>query len=379
MFKRKSFAALIGLMVSLMLVVSGCSSSETAQESLQKAFTKSADIRSYELSGSVKLQDLNLPPEVLQEEGAAGALGLLKNTELSWTGAYRADPMLMELSLKIATGGDLAMSFQIPIVMNSEKMWIKIPNIPMLGLPEDLVGKFVELDLKKLAEQQGTEWLAPSPDPDTAVKLLNDIYGIVFKHIDEKQILSEPKPEDVGIPKDMAKRVVQLHVTKEQIEPFLNTLVRDIAPEVIELLSQHEEYRKMLQLEPKDLDEAKRQLSETKDQDIKDAMTEFNKSVKDLEVTANVGIDKDGYASYDDLTVKVGIEDDGQSGSGAIKIVSGMSNINGSVHFENGEPKADQIIPMDELQSTLGDLFGAGGLGEGSLDGRTDDFSDSGM
>jgi len=373
LFKRKSFAALIGLMVSLMLVVSGCSSSESAQESLQKAFTKSADIRSYELSGSVKLQDLNLPPEVLQEEGAAGALGLLKNTELSWTGAYRADPMLMELSLKIATGGDLAMSFQIPIVMNSEKMWIKIPNIPMLGLPEDLVGKFVELDLKKLAEQQGTEWLAPSPDPDTAVKLLNDIYGIVFKHIDEKQILSEPKPEDVGIPKDMAKRVVQLHVTKEQIEPFLNTLVKDIAPEVIELLSQHEEYRQMLQLEPKDLDEAKRQLSETKDQDIKDAMTEFNKSVKDLEVTANVGIDKDGYASYDDLTVKVGIEDDGQSGSGAIKIVSGMSNINGSVHFENGEPKADQIIPMDELQSKLG------GLGEGSLDGRTDDFSDSGM
>ncbi|MBB6733996.1 hypothetical protein [Cohnella zeiphila] len=373
MFNGKSLAAVLSILMTLVLVLTGCSSSDSPKDSLQKAMEKSADIHSYELSGSLKLADLKLPEEVMQEEGAAGALGFLTNTEISWTGAYQADPMLMELTMKISISGDLAMSFQIPIIMNKEKMWIKIPNIPMLGLPEDMVGKFIELDLKQMAEDQGAEWPG-NADVGNMTKLANDVYAIVFKHVDEKTYLSNPKPEDAGVPKDKAKSVVQLHMTKDQVEPFVNTLVKDIAPEVIDLLAKNEQYRNMLQLKPEDLDEAKKQLSETGDQDIKDAMAEFDKSVKELDVTANIGIDKDGYASYDDLTVKANIEDNGQSGSGTLKIVTEMSNINGDVKFENGEPKADQILSEDQLNQALGGFFG----GAGDFSGLTDESLDAG-
>ncbi|MBB6694459.1 hypothetical protein H7B90_23985 [Cohnella xylanilytica] len=364
MFRSKSLLSVLSLFLTLALILSACSGgSKSPKDALQSAMEKSAEIKSYGLNGSLKIQDLKLPPEVMAEEGAAGALGLLQNAELSWTGAYRADPMLVELNMKVTISGDLAMSFQLPMVMTQEKMWIKVPNIPMLGLPEEVVGKFVEFDLKKLAEEQGTEWPADFNVGNT-VKLSNDIYGIVFKHVDEKTYLSKPKAKDAGIPEDKKlKDIVQLHVTKDQVEPFVTTVVKNIAPEVIDLLSKNEEYRKMLQLEQSDLDDAKKELAEVKDQDIKDGLADFNKEVKSLDTTVNIGINDKGFASYTDMTLKAEIESEGQTGSGTIKVVSEMTDINGDPKFEYAEPKGDDVISMDKLNEIMGGMFG--GIDEG--------------
>ena len=358
MFKKKSIAAVVAVLLSIALVLSGCSESKSPKDQLTAAMEKSADIKSYGLNGSLKIEDLKLPDEVMQEEGAAQALGLLTGAELSWTGAYKADPMLAEVNMKISISGDLAMSFNLPIIMNDKKMWMKIPNIPMLGLPEDLTDKFVEFDLEKLAEQEGTEWPGTA-DMKTTTKLANDVSGIFFKHIDEKTYLSEVKAKDAGIPDDKdLKSVTQVHLTKDQVEPLVNTIIKDIAPEVIELLAGNEEYRKILDVKPEDLDEAKKQLADVKDEDVKDALAEFDKAVNSMDVTANIGINKDGYASYTDLTLKGEITDEGQTGSGTIKLVSEMTDINGDVKFEFGEPKADQIITEDQLNNELGGMFG---------------------
>lgn len=358
MFKKKSIAAVVAVLLSIALVLSGCSQSKSPKDQLTAAMEKSADIKSYGLSGSLKIQDLKLPDEVMQEEGAAQALGMLTGAELSWTGAYQADPMLVELNMKISISGDLAMSFNLPIIMNDKKMWVKIPNIPMLGLPEDLTEKFVEFDLAKLAEQQGTE-LPGAADIKTTTKLANDLSGIFFKHIDEKTYLSEVKAKDVGISDDKGlKSVMQVHVTKDQVEPLVNTMVKEVAPEVIELLAGNADYQKVLNLKQSDLDDAKKQLDDVKDQDVKDALAEFNKAVNSMDVTANIGINKDGYASYTDMTLKGEITDQGQTGSGTIKLVSEMTDINGDVKFEFGEPKADQIITEDQLNEELGGVFG---------------------
>ncbi|GIO16483.1 hypothetical protein J19TS2_60380 [Cohnella xylanilytica] len=374
MFRSKSLLSVLSLFLTLALILSACSGgSKSPKDALQSAMEKSAEIKSYGLNGSLKIQDLKLPPEVMAEEGAAGALGLLQNAELSWTGAYRADPMLVELNMKVTISGDLAMSFQLPMVMTQEKMWIKVPNIPMLGLPEEVVGKFVEFDLKKLAEEQGTEWPADFNVGNT-VKLSNDIYGIVFKHVDEKTYLSKPKAKDAGIPEDKKlKDIVQLHVTKDQVEPFVTTVVKNIAPEVIDLLSKNEEYRKMLQLEQSDLDDAKKELAEVKDQDIKDGLADFNKEVKSLDTTVNIGINDKGFASYTDMTLRAEIESEGQTGSGTIKVVSEMTDINGDPKFEYAEPKGDDVISMDKLNEIMGGLFGGtDDFGGESLEGFDD-------
>jgi len=346
---RKYLYAFLSLFVVLALVLSGCNSSSSPKEKLQDALKKSAEVKSYGMKGSLKVQDLKLPPEVMEEEGAASALGLIQNAEVSWTGAYRLDPLLMELNLKLSISGDLAMTFQVPIIMNKEKMWIKVPNIPMLGLPEDLVGKFVEFDLNELAKEQGTEWTGVA-DVGQSVKFANDIYAILFKHLDEKTYLSAPSAKDAGIPDEAGvKSVVQFHLTQEQVEPFIKTVVKDIAPEIINLLSSNEDYRKLAELSQEDLDSAKKELDNLSDADLQEGIDEFKKTVKSLDVLANFGINKDGFASYTDATLKAEIEDEGQSGSGTIKIVSELTDINGDVKFEFDVPKEEDVITLDEL------------------------------
>lgn len=346
----------------LVMILSACSGSKSPQETLESSLKKSSDIKSYNMSGSLKIADLKLPEAVTSDPDSAMALGILQNAELSWTGAYRKDPMLMDITLQVAIKGDLAMTFSLPIIMNEQKMWIKVPNLPIfgqLGLPADLVGKFIEIDMKKLAEEQGTKM--PTLDIGQSQKFANDLYAIIFKHLDEKTYLSKVSIKDSGIPSEAkVKDVVQLHVTKDQVEPFVKTVVTKIAPEVIDLLSKNEDYRKMLQLEQSDLDQAKQEVDKVKDEDLAKSMEDFKKEVKSLDILAKTGINGDGYASYTDATISAEIESEGQTGSGTIKVVTELTNINGDVKLL-GEPKPEEIVPMDQLNS-----MGLGGL-EGSF------------
>lgn len=361
MFKNKVSFALLSLLLVVALVLSGCTSKEVSpKEAIQSSMSKSSDIKSYNFKGSMKFDDINVP----QEEAAAGAaaISMMKNAELSWTGAYQADPMMMEMNLKIDLKGDLAISFAIPMIMTTEKIWIKIPNIPMLPIPEDLKGKFLELDLKELAEQSGQE--LPSMDIGKSQKFGQDITEIIFKHVEEESYLSTIPVKDAGVPEELdVKQVVQFHMDKAQIEPFVNTVIDKIAPEIIDLLSTNEEYRNMLQLKPEDLEEAKKGLAEVKDEEVTEGLAEMNKQLKSLNIKANMGIDKNEYPVYTDVKIDAAIESEDLTGSVAISFVSQNTNVNGDVKFEIGEPKGDDVITMEELQEQMGGMFG------GSMEG----------
>lgn len=355
MRKSKVWLALVSLMLTAALVLTGCNSNnKSPQEALQSAMKKSAELKSYSFSGSMKIEELSMPIE----GGAAGAgevLSMLKDADLSWKGAYRADPMHMEMTLSLALKGDLAINFNMPIVLNSDKMWIRIPNIPFFPLPESITGKFLELDLKQLAEDSGQPM--PNIDPGKSQKFANDMMGIIFNNIDEKEYLTDVKVKDAGLPDDVnAKQVIRFHIAKNQVEPLVNTIIEKIAPEIIKLLSDNAEYRDMLSLKPEDLEEAKKALEDAKQEDISEGMEEFKKAVQTLDVTANIGIDAKEYPVYTDVHVNAAIDADGQPVKFAFKVVSQTSDINKDVALEYADGPADAIT-MDELQELLGGLF----------------------
>ncbi|MFD2328861.1 hypothetical protein ACFSR7_06325 [Cohnella sp. GCM10020058] len=355
--QKRVLAAIAALLVLILLA--GCTGSKSAQETLQDALKKSSQITSYSMKGSLQISDLKLPESADDEGYASMAGGFLSNAQLSWTGGYRKDPMLAEINLQIEIKGDLAMTITVPILMSKEKLWVKVPNIPMLGLPAEIVGKYIEVDLKKLAEQEGQD--IQSLDIGTTQKLLNDVSAIVFKHIDEDTYLKDVSAKDAGITTDGIDKVVQTHVTKDQVEPLIQTITNDIGPEVIDLLSKNEAYRKMLKIEQSDLDEAKKSLAETKENDISKDLEEFKKSVQTLDILSNIGINGKGYASYTDAKIAFAGTEDGQSASGTIKIVQELTDINGDVKL-SGEPKAEDVLTDDQLSQ-----LGLPGLGGGSL------------
>lgn len=309
----------------------------------------------------MKFEEVNFPQEDTSAEEAAAIINMLKSAELTWTGAYRADPMMMEMNLQLALKGDLAITFSVPIIMTTEKIWVKIPNIPMLPIPEELQNKFVELDLKELAEQSGQP--LPSLDVGKSQKLVNDVLEIVFKHIEEETYLKSVPVKDASLPEGVdVDQVVQFHMDQTQIEPFVNTVIDKIAPEIIDLLSTNEEYRNLLQLKPEDLEEAKKSLQEVKDGDVSKELEQMKKELKSLDITANMGIDKKDYPTYTDALIKASVESEEMTGSIALKVVSQITDINGEVKF-TGEPKGDDVVTMEQLQEQLGGMFG------GSLDG----------
>lgn len=360
--KRKlGFAAWI-MLLAFALVLGGCTSdSKSPKETLMDATGKTANLKSYTFTGSVKMEELKLPEEMTSDLNTSMMLGMLQNAEISWTGAYRLDPMLTEMNMKIITSGDMALTINTTMIMTQEKMWIKVPNIPMLAsfIPQSLVGKFVELDMKELAKQQGTEM--PNMDVAKSQQFVTDLSGIVFKHIDEETYLKSVKPKEAGIPEEAgADKAVQVHVTRDQVEPLAQTFMKNILPEIFDLLSKNEEYRNMLQLKQEDIDNARKEVSQMSDEEFKKGMDEFKKSVTALDVTSNIGIDKEGYANYSNTLMKMEMNDNGQTGSGTLRFVSQMTNINGDVKFETGEPK--DAVSMEQFQQAIAEHMSGGGM-----------------
>ncbi len=357
MFKSKLGFVILSILLTVVLVLSGCTKEKSPKEALQASMSKSSDIKSYNFKGNMKFEDFDFPVDDMNADEGAALINMMKSAELSWTGAYRMDPMLMEMNLKLEMKGYLAVTFNVPIVMNGEKVWVKIPNIPMLPIPEELVGKFVELDLKKLAEQSGQTM--PTLDVVKSQKFANDVLEIVFKHVDEETYLKTVAEKDAGLPEDVdVDQVVQFHMDKAQLEPFINTVIDKIAPEIIDLLSKNEDYRNLLQLKQEDLDEASKALKDVKDGEVSEGLAEMQKQLKTLDITANIGIDKKEYPVYTDATIKAAIESEELTGSFAIKVVSETTGINDEVKFEVGEPKGDDVISMEQLEEQMGGMFG---------------------
>jgi len=342
-----------------MLVLAGCNNNgKSPQEALKASLSKSSEIKTYSFKGSLKIEDLSIPADDEDAAGAGAVLNFAKNMDLSWTGVYRADPLHVEMTLSLALKGDMAVNFNIPIIMEKDKLWMKIPNIPFLPLPEAMADKFLELDLKQLAEQSGQPM--PQIDPGKSQKFTSDVMGIIFKNIDEKQYLTEVKAKDAGLPDDAgAKQVIQFKIGKDQVEPFLNTFVDKIAPELLELLSSNAEYRDMLGLKQEDLDKFKKDLEGTGKDDISEGLADFKQNVKTLDVVAHIGIDAKEYPVYSDVYMKLAGTADGQEGSVAFKVVSQTLDINKDVQLQYPDGPKD-VISMDDFGQQLGGSFDVG-------------------
>jgi hypothetical protein len=357
LIKRKFGFTVIALLLSIAVVLSGCNAKNKApKDALQASFSTSSDLTSYSFKGSMKFEEFNLTPAQVTEEDTM-MMNMFKNAEISWTGAYQKDPMLVEVTMKMELKGDLAMSFSIPIVASDKKLWVKVPNIAMLPIPENLVGKYLELDLEQLAKDAGQE--IPTFNPKVSQDFVKDLTEIVFKHIDEKEYLTNVNAKDAGIPDGVdVNQVVQMHIDQSQLEPFAKTVIEKIAPDVLDLLKANKEYRDMMSLTEEDIDSAKTALGEADTS----GLAQIKDQLKSLDIISNIGIDKKDYPVYTDATVKAAFDVDGTAGNFAIKVVSQLENVNKEVKFEVGEPDPSEVIPFEEAFGELGGLFGGASM-----------------
>lgn len=349
------------LLLTAAVILPGCGSKQEApKEALKSAATKAATMSSYELQSKFAINDLTI--ETANDESAAmttQVLSMLKNADITVDGVYQAEPRQTELTLVLNLKGDMSMSFNVPMVMTAEKLYVKIPSIPFVPLPETIINKFVEVDLKALAEQEGAEFNPDALDSEKMRKFSTEVMDTVLAEYDEGKYFKEISLKDANLPEGVeAKQVVQFQVTNDNVKEALTILVNNALPKIFDILSK-EEYKDMLQINAEDLAEAKKEITSS------DARAEFDKGLADLDKYLtinqfhyNTAVNKDGFPVYQDILMDLKVNDpeDGTNVAFSVNGTGQFSKINDKPDFKIGIPQGDDVITMDQLEEQFGGL-----------------------
>lgn len=341
-------------MIIMTMIVAGCSTSTPPKEALQSATLKTMEAKSYKMSMTMQLDELEIPesPETEANPFSTAAIaGMLKDITIKADAVYAKDPMRTDMNMEIVLPGMMDMKLAIPMIVTPEVMYVKIPAIPMLGIPESIANKYVMIDMKELAEQQGA---SVNMDIAAQQQLVKDASVLLLKHFDEKTYFSELKAADAGLPEGMkADQVVKFAISEENYGQTVETIVNKLLPELLDLLLANEDFLKSAQLEKADLEKAKADLETNKTEMLNVLQNKMKLNV--LELTGAI---KDKYLVYQGG--KVGLEvNDEESGMNAkigLSFTAQYSELDKEVKFEDLPTDA---ITMDQLTELFG---GAAGL-----------------
>ncbi|WP_296975644.1 hypothetical protein [Thermobacillus sp. ZCTH02-B1] len=344
--RRCRLALMLAVAMVVMLVVSACGNKkEPMNEVMRNALSASTEMTSFTFDGSFAIDKLELPPGQVGEE-AAGVLNTLRSMTVSVEGAYVQDPFQMEMNMKLTIPGDLALTFEVPIILTADKMYVRVPDIPMFPLG-NAAGKFIEIDLAELAEGQPV----PTLDVETQRKLSAELLDIVMRHLEEETYFRELKKDEVpGLPSDLkADRYVKFTITQDNFDAFMIAVVERIVPEYADLLLNHPEYRAALGTTEEEVMKLKESLPDDPDAFRKE-LDELKDSLRIGEISLTGAI-KGDYLVYQVLKVDLDFTDQGETTSVAATFDIRYDNINEDVTFKYGIPT--DTIPMEELGSIL--------------------------
>jgi len=308
-FKKAAVVA----MASVLLVAAGCSSGKSTKEALQDSLSKMSEVHSYAFTGTLGFDNLELPAGEADELGGAMITDMLKGAKLSFDGQYEMDAKRTDVNVKLEWKSEgTSTSVEVPLIVTEEKAYFKVPSIPLFPLPEELTSKFIEVDLKKLAEEQGVANTFSQTDKqrELSVKLLDAIIA----PYEEKDYFFAPKAKDVqGLPEgEKYDKIVQFKVTNETFEPALELALNKVVPTVIDLLASDEEYLKLLGVKKEDLDKSKQYVADNGPKLLEQA----KKAVKVKEISVTGGL-KDNYLTYQGIDADLSVTP--EDGSGEVK------------------------------------------------------------
>ncbi len=353
---RKFYMSALVLIMSAVLVLSGCNTKKEPKEALGSAAIQALKMDSYVATNQIKIVDLTIDAASADNSEMGAVISMLKNAEINVSQIYQKDPMQTEATLEVKLTGDMSTTITIPIVMTTEKMYIKIPNIPFLPMPESVVGKFLVMDLKELAEESGEEFNPDMFNTEKTQKLAGEVSSAVLAEYDSATYFKNVEPKDVELPDGYkAKQVVQFSVTNDNVKEALTILINKALPKVLDILGK-EEYRTMLNLESSDIEEMKKELQEGNQDELGKALDEMKDYLKINTFTVNTAIDKDNYPSYTDMNTDVEIND--PETNEKVKLVlqmkSTFSKINEKPAFSIGIPT--DVLTMDQFEEEMGGL-----------------------
>lgn len=359
MNNKKFVAIMLSLMLVLTVVLSGCAKKQEPKEAMSTAAKNAMSMTSYEMKSSFVIEDLQMKMAATEGDPTVDqAVTMLKNAELTLTGIHQAEPQQTEMQMGINLKGDMAMTFNIDMVMTKEKIYVKIPSIPMLPFPEDVVGKYLVLDMKELAEEAGETFNPETLDAEKSQKFATEVLDALISEYDQTKYFKEVATKDAKLPEGVeAKQVVQFFVTNDSLKEALDIFVNKAAPKIVDIMAK-DEYREMLGLTKEDIEQAKEEVKSVDQGEFKQDLEEMQKYLKINTFNINTAIDKKDFPAYQDLVMNVDFNDPETKDTVklAIKGSTQYSKINEKQTFKIGIPKDTDVITMEQFQESMGQM-----------------------
>ena len=346
-------------MLTLTIVLAGCAKKEEPKEAMKTAALNALTMTSYEMKSSFVIEDLQVKLAAAEADPSMNqAITMLKNAELTLTGIHQAEPQQTEMQMGINLKGDMAMSFNVDMVMTKEKIYVKIPSIPMLPLPENVVGKYLVLDLKQLAEQAGESFNPDMLDTKKSQKLANEILNALITEYDQAKYFKQIDKKDAKLPEGVeANQVVQFFITNDNVKEALDILINKAAPKIVDIVGK-DEYRDMLGLTKEDIDQAKAGLKSVDQGEFSKGVEELQKYLKINTFNINTAINKKNFPVYQDVVLNVDFNDpeSKENVKLAVKGSTQYSKINEKQTFKIGIPEGSDVITMEQFQETMSQM-----------------------
>ncbi|MBB3113783.1 hypothetical protein FHS18_005896 [Paenibacillus phyllosphaerae] len=344
------------LIAALMLLITGCSSDSSPKEALVSALNQMQEAKSYSVKGTLNIDELKVPADSpttgANGQMAAMILQLLQGATIAYTGNVQAEPARSELTLDIKLNNPmLPMDIRLPIIVTKEKAWLKLSQVPLLSLPDNMAEQWFEIDLAAMAKEQANS--AEALDARGMQQMIQELTGIVVKAYEGDDYFTAEKAESLpNLPSDVQPdQVVRFEVTPANGKAAIDTFASDVLPQWVDVLLEKEAYRKMLQLDEAQLERVKANLAE-EGADSLQAQLKNNVTTDELSLTGAI---KDDYLVYQELVMKLAYQDK-TSGTGTLSRIGLRSaatyeHINEALQFEYDLPT--EAIPLEKLAEQL--------------------------
>lgn len=355
---NKKWAILIlTLILSMTVVLAGCTSKKDPKEAMKNATANAVKMDSYEIKSKVVIKDLQIAtPQTESNPAASQMMSMLKDADLTVDGVYQTEPMQSEFTLGINLKGDMSMSFNIPMVITKEKLYVKIPQVPFFPVPENLVGKYLVMDAKELAQQEGGKFNPGSLDTKKAQQLSNELLNVLYEDYDAQKYFKDVNVKDAKLPDGVdAKQVVQFNITNDNVKEAAETFVNKVLPKMMDIFAK-DEYRDMIGATKEDIEKAKKDLNSTNKEELNKGLNDLKNYLKINQFSVNTAIDKKDFPSYQNAVINVEMNDPEtkENVKLSMELTNQYSKVNEKQTFKIGIPKEDETVTMEQLQQEAG-------------------------
>ncbi len=341
----KKNIAIISILLVIVSSLTGCFHQEkTAKELFVEGMNKDKEIKSYSFNSNAgtsfdlskaKLDNIDNPLEgSINNENNTGKiisyLHLIPTINMQISGMEQIEPYHFEANIntKVDING-MTIPFGLPLIITNHKLYLKLPEPYRYFLPT-LDKDYISLDLVDTMNQIVD--VKNNKDIDEILSELND------------EAFMKEKSNDYKISDgSMADHVISINITKENLKPFLQTVLATGLPLYIEQM----EKNPLNNEQKKSIDKIK---SDMKKNEV-DMINEWMKKIIIHQLKITNLYDKEGFKrrSIIDIDMIINTSKNGLVGL-KLNIDQSINDINGNIQFNLPIPKDDQVLDLKNLQ-----------------------------